>query len=59
MNLKRGSGLHTVTPAHSLEDLKISEIYQLPKIGILCPYTGSITNSMYELEGLKPDDAKI
>jgi valyl-tRNA synthetase len=35
-----GTGLHTVTPAHSINDLKLSYKYNLSRQGILDPRTG-------------------
>ncbi len=38
-----GSGLHTVTPAHSIQDLKLSYMHSLPREGILSSKTGLLS----------------
>ena len=43
-----GTGLHTVTPAHSIEDLKLSYMCDLSREGIVCSKTGKITEGLLE-----------
>lgn len=31
-----GSGLHSISPAHSIEDLRLSYMYDLGRDGVLC-----------------------
>ena len=38
-----GTGIHTVTPAHNLNDLKISYEYNLPRVGCVDATDGKIT----------------
>lgn len=55
-----GSGLHSISPAHSIEDLRLSYMYNLARDGVLCSQTGYIvTKDVQELRGLSPDDEKI
>lgn len=52
-----GSGLHTISPAHNIQDLKLSYMHSLPRDGVLSSRTGLITKG--EFEGSKPGDPKI
>lgn len=52
-----GSGLHTVSPAHNIQDLKLSYMHSLPRDGVLSSRTGFITRGAFE--GVKPGDPKI
>ena len=62
MKPTHGTGLHSISPAHSIEDLKLSYMYDLSRDGIVCSKTGTITEGIFEnlkisdpliLEGLK------
>lgn len=61
MKHTHGSGMHSVTPAHSIEDLKLSYMYNLSREGILSSKDGTINNSVVinEFRGLKPDSPEI
>jgi valyl-tRNA synthetase len=52
-----GTGIHSITPAHSIEDLKLSYAFNLPRDGIICSKTGTFTEAF--LHGLKPSDANV
>ena len=52
-----GSGLHTVSPAHNIHDLKLSYMHSLAREGVLSSKTGLITRGVFE--GTKPGDPKI
>jgi valyl-tRNA synthetase len=36
LDLENGSGFHTVTPGHKLQDLELADKYNLPKRGVIC-----------------------
>ena len=45
-----GTGIHTVSPAHNVEDLRLSYAYQLPRSGCIDSETGFLTRPQ-ELAG--------
>lgn len=49
-----GTGLHSVTPAHCIEDLKLSYMFNLKRDGILCSKTGAINTG--PLSGIQNQD---
>ena len=49
-----GSGFHSVTPAHDVNDLTLSYIHDLSREGIICPRTGNL--QVPDLEDAKPTD---
>jgi isoleucyl-tRNA synthetase len=48
-----GTGFHSVCPAHSVDDLRLSYDFNLPREGLINPTTGNLTGVN---EGLKPGD---
>jgi len=52
-----GSGFHTISPAHNIQDLKLSYMHSLPRDGVLSSRTGLITQGLFE--GTKPGEPKI
>ena len=38
-----GTGIHTVTPAHNINDLQMSYMYDLPRIGCVDSKNGKLT----------------
>lgn len=59
--LKHGTGFHTVTPAHNLEDLRLADLHSnIDKTSFLSPTNGSIINSnCSELDGMNRDDPRL
>ena len=39
-----GTGIHSVSPAHCMDDLKMSYAYELSRRGCIDPETGFLTN---------------
>jgi valyl-tRNA synthetase len=56
-----GTGINTVTPAHDIEDLRISYAHKLSREGVICPETGNLQFDLGMDRALKPrgDGVKI
>ena len=53
-----GTGIHTVTPAHNVESLRLSYAYDLSREGCVNPQTGNLTQPMV-LEGASIYDKNL
>ena len=55
--------MHTVSPAHSFEDLRLSYIHNLPRDGVLESVSGNFTGPFYATPTsspiMNPNDPKL
>lgn len=50
-----GTGIHTVTPAHNINSLRLSYAHNLSREGCVCPSKGTLINPL-SLSDLKVND---